>query len=100
MNDEVNRYRNQWDGDKKDNFGSIMPIKIYRVVWKDSTDKFCELWTESYEAALSKKSEIDHSNGMFRYVNFEGWFAYRFDEHDKRFGSDLRERDWFETKPR
>ena len=100
MNGEVNRYRNQWDGDKKDNFGSIMPIKIYRVVWKDSTDKFSELWTESYDAALAKKSEVDHSNGMCRYVNFEGWFAYRFDEHDKRFGSDLRERNWFETKPR
>ena len=57
MNDEVNRYRNQWDSDKKDNFGSIMPIKIYRVVWKDSTDKFSELWTESYDAALAKKSE-------------------------------------------
>lgn len=100
MNDEVNRYRNQWDSDKKDNFGSIMPLKIYRVVWKDSSDKFSELWTESYDAALAKKSEVDHSNGVLRYVNFEGWFAYRFDEHDKRFGSDLRERDWFETKPR
>ena len=100
MNDEVNRYRNQWDNDKKDNFGSIMPIKIYRVVWKDLSDKFSELWTEYYDIALAKKAEIDHSNGMFRYVNFEGWFAYRFDEHDKRFGSDLRERDWFETKPR
>ena len=100
MNDEVNRYRNQWDNDKKDNFGSIMPIKIYRVVWKDLSDKFSELWTESYDIALAKKAEIDNSNGMFRYLNFEGWFAYRFDEHDKRFGSDLRERDWFETKPR
>ena len=97
MNDEVNRYRNQWDSDKKDNFGSIMPIKIYRVVWKDSTDKFCELWTESYETGLAKKSEVDHSNGVFRYVNFEGWFAYRFDEHDKRFGRDSREPVWFET---
>ena len=100
MNVEVNRYRNQWDGGKNDNFGSVMPIKIYRVVWKDSTEQFFELWTESYDAALAKKAEIDHSKGAFLYVNFEGWFAYRFDEHDKRFGSDPREREWFETKPK
>lgn len=100
MNGEVNRYRNQWDNDKEDNFGSLMPIKIYRVVWKDSNDKFCELWTESYDTALKKKAEVEHSNGLFRYVNFEGWFAYRFDEHDKRFGRDLRERDWFEPNRR
>ena len=57
-------------------------------------------WIQSYDGALAKKAEVDHSKGELRYVNFEGWFAYRFEEHDKRFGSDLRERDWFETKPR
>ncbi len=97
MNDEVNRYRNQWDRDKKDNFGSIMPLKIYRVVWKDSSDTYCELWTHSYDDALAKKAEIDNSQNALQYVNFEGWFAYRFDEHDKRFGRDSRERDWFEA---
>ncbi len=98
MNDEVNRYRNQWDNHKEDNFGSIMPIKIFRVVWKDERDNYCEFWTESEKLAYEKKHQIDHSNGEFRYINFEGWFAYRFDEHDKRFGGPLtlREREWFE----
>lgn len=94
---DVNRYRNQWDNDKDDNFGSIMPITIYRVTWKDSDGEFHEFWTESKDAAFKKKYAIDHSNGAMQYVNFEGWFAYRSFEHDKRFGRTPREREWWEN---
>ena len=99
MSKEVNRYRNQWDNDKEDNFGSIMPITIYRVVWKDkSSGKYNEFWTEDELKAYEKKDEIDHSDGALIYVNFESWFAYRSDEHDKRFGGRNRERGWWEPR--
>jgi len=100
MNDEVNRYRNQWDNQKEDNFGSIMPIFIYRVVWKDENLKYCEFWTESEKMALDKKWEIDHSDGKLSYVNFEGWYAYRAMEHDERFGRNGRALNWWEPKRR
>ncbi len=100
MNDVVNRYRNQWDNHKEDNFGSIMPLLIYRVVWKDENGKYCELWTESEEAALEKKTSVEHSNGKYTYVNFEGWYAYRSDEHVKRFLTPKRELTWWDIKKR
>jgi hypothetical protein len=100
---EVNRYRNQWHNHIEDNFGSIMPLPIWRVTWKDENDEYQELWTQSKEKALKKKQEVDHSDGRLKYVNFEGWLAYRFNEHDKRFGWDKRpvehkERDWWEPR--
>jgi hypothetical protein len=94
---EINRFRNQWDKDMDDNFGSTMPILIYRVTWKNEGGIFQELWTESKESALKKKYEIDHSDGKMTYVNYEGWFAYRTDEHDKRFGRIPRDREWWDS---
>jgi hypothetical protein len=98
MFDIVNRFREQWNNDKEDNFGAVMPIMIYRVTWKDkNTNEFFEFWCESESTALVKKSQIDLDNEL-SYINFESWFAYRSDEHDKRFGFSKRERGWWELK--
>jgi len=91
----VNRFREQWNNDIEDNFGSIMPLMLFRVTWKDNGGNCLEFWTESYQAAFEKKYLIDHSNDH-EYINFESWFAYRGDEHDKRFGRRGREFGWWE----
>jgi hypothetical protein len=96
MTNQVNKYRNQWDKDKDDNFGSVMPIMVYRVTWKDRDGVFYEFWSESENTAVLKKCEIDYSQGKYQYVNFESWFAYRSDEHDKRFGRVNRDKGWWE----
>ena len=49
-------------------------------------DVFYDAWSESETASVLKKCEIDCSLGKYRYVNFESWFAYRSDKHDKRIG--------------
>lgn len=69
---EINRFRSQWDKYTGDNIGSIMPLLIYRVTWKDEDSIFPEFWTESKESAIRKKYEIDHSHGKIAYVNYEG----------------------------
>ena len=79
----VNRFREQWNNKKEDNFGSVMPITIYRVTWKNKKDEFFEFWSESEELS---------------YINFESWFAYRSIEHDERFGFTKRERGWWEIR--
>jgi hypothetical protein len=81
---EVNMYRCQWEQDIEDNFGLIMPLTIFRVTWTEDGEQR-EYWTHDEQDAGKKKYEIDHTAG-FEYRNFEGWFAYRFEEHDKRFG--------------
>ena len=104
MDEDINRYRNQWEKNTPDNLGSIMPLAIWRVTWKDENGQYQEFWTDSKEKALRKKcNEIDRSDGQLKYVNFEGWLAYRFDEHDKRFGfnkrpKELQRLDWWEPK--
>lgn len=92
----VNKFRPQWENNVDDGFGTLMPITIYRVTWKDQRGEYCEYWTEEYMSAFDKKYEIDHSDGKMEYVNFESWFAYRSDEHDKRFGKTSREKGWWE----
>ena len=91
----VNKYREQWNNTVEDGFGNLMPITIYRVTWKDKANIYYEFWTESEGAAARKKYEIDH--GDLIYVNFESWFSYRSDEHDKRFGPTKRKRGWWEA---
>jgi hypothetical protein len=81
---KVNMHRCQWEQDIEDNFGSMMPLTLFRVTWTEGGVPR-EYWTNSEEDAGKKKYEIDHTAGL-AYRNFEGWFAYRFDEHDKRFG--------------
>lgn len=98
MNDEVNRYRNQWDNEKPDNLASIMPLMIFRVVWKDQSGQYFELWTHSKAEALEKKKSVDHSSEKFLYVNFEAWYAYRSMEHEAKFGRNGRALDWWEPK--
>lgn len=98
MSIEINKHRNQWDNKIEDNFGTIMPIMIYRVVWKDENLRYCEFWTESEKLAINKKSQIDHSDGKLSYVNFEGWFAYRAMEHDAKFGRKGRDLHWWEPR--
>jgi len=91
----VNRFREQWNNDKEDNFGSVMPLMIYRLTWKNKEGEFFEFWSEQESVAVNKKSEIDHNQNLI-YINFESWFAYRSDEHDKRFGYTKRELGWWE----
>ena len=93
----VNRFREQWNNKKEDNFGSVMPITIYRVTWKNKKDEFFEFWSESEEVATRKKCDIDYDNEL-SYINFESWFAYRSIEHDERFGFTKRERGWWEIR--
>jgi hypothetical protein len=97
---KVNRFRKQWENNIEDNYGSIMPIMIYRVTWIDREKKNHEYWSSNRHDAHMKKSAIDHSNGEFEYSNFEGWYAYRTEEHDKRFGAKFRESEWWEAKNR
>ena len=96
MSEDVNRYREQWNNHIDDHFGSVMPITIFRVTWKDPEGDYCEYWTESIEQAHQKKWDIDHSDGKLAYINFESWLSYRSDEHDRRFGRIPRERGWWE----
>ncbi len=93
----VNKFREQWNNEKEDNFGSVMPILIYRVTWKNKNNEYFEFWSESEEIATRKKCDIDYDNEL-DYVNFESWFAYRYDEHDKRFGYTKREKGWWEWR--
>ena len=93
----VNKFREQWNNTIEDGFGSLMPLTIFRVTWKNENDEYFERWYGSEKEAFDKKYEIDHNNEL-RYINFESWFAYRSDEHDKRFGYTDRERGWWETK--
>ena len=60
----VNRFREQWNNKKEDNFGSVMPITIYRVTWKNKKDEFFEFWSESEEVATRKKCDIDYDNEL------------------------------------
>ncbi len=94
---EVNKYREQWNNTVEDNFGQLMPITIYRLTWKDKSNNHFEFWSESEQIAVTRKSEIDYSKEL-EYVNFESWFAYRSDEHDKRFGPTKRTRGWWEAR--
>jgi len=93
----VNKFREQWNNTIEDGFGSLMPLTIFRVTWKNKNNEYFEHWTESEKSAFDIKYEIDHNNEL-SYVNFESWFAYRSDEHDKRFGYTDRERGWWETR--
>lgn len=88
---KINRFRKQWENNIEDNYGSIMPIMIYRVTWIDREKKNHEYWSSNRHVAHMKKHAIDQSSGEFEYSNFEGWYAYRTDEHDKRFGAKFRE---------
>lgn len=97
---KINKFRKQWENTVDDNYGSIMPIMMYRVTWTDREKRGHEFWSSNRHEAHMKKSAIDLSNGEFEYSNFEGWFAYRTDEHDKRFGAKFRESEWWEVKSR
>lgn len=83
---KVNKFRAETESHIEDNFGSIMPVMLYRVTWKDIKGNYKELWTGSRSEAHRKKHEVDHSNEVLSYVNFEGWFAYRSIEHDAKYG--------------
>ena len=98
----VNRYRAQWE-DEDDNFGSAMPVQLYRVTWKDNTGKHFEFWTEDINAANQKKGEIDYCDfdealgiKTLHYLNFESWFAYRRTEHEQQIGKVNAERGWWD----
>ena len=93
----VNKFREQWNNTIEDGFGSLMPLTIFRVTWKNENDEYFERWYGSEQEAVDKKCEIDHNNEL-SYVNFESWFAYRSDEHDKRFGYTERQRGWWEAR--
>ena len=95
MDKQVNKYREQWNNTKEDNFGEFMPLMIYRLTWKNQSGEYFEFWSESEIVATDKKSQIDIDSEL-SYINFESWFAYRSDEHDKRFGYKDRERGWCE----
>ena len=92
----INKYRDQWNNTVDDGYGKYMPITVFRVTWKDKSNQYYEFWTESESVAFAKKYEIDHNRDL-DYVNFESWFAYRSEEHDKRFGYLPRERGWWES---
>lgn len=81
---EVNKFRTQAEQFNDDGFGYLMPITLLRLTW-DEQGGPREYWTSSENEAHRKKFEIDHS-GNQSYRNCEGWFAYREDEHDRRFG--------------
>jgi len=91
----VHKFRAQWEQDIEDNFGTIMPLIVFRVTWSTPDGKNHEFWSNSEEEALGKKFVIDHSEEGLRYINYEGWFAYRFDEHDRRFGYLPRDCEWW-----
>ena len=91
----VYKYREQWNNTVDDGFGCVMPLTIFRVTWKNKNNEYFEFWCETEKKASDKKYEIDHCDEL-SYVNFESWFAYRSDEHDKRFGSVNRKRGWWE----
>ncbi len=93
----INKYREQWNNTVEDGYGKLMPITVYRVTWKDKANKYYEFWSETEQVAAFKKRDIDHDDEL-EYVNFESWFAYRSDEHDKRFGYTKREKKWWEAK--
>ena len=92
----IDKFRAQWDAHLDDGWGKLMPVTIYRVTWKDASGEFRQFWTDSYDEAFKKKYEIDHSRGVLTYVNFESWFSYRSEEHDRRFGKGKREKGWWE----
>lgn len=85
---EINKYREQWNNKVEDNFSQLMPVTVYRVTWNDIDSNYFECWCESEKAAFDKKYEIDHNN-VLEYVNFESWFAYRSDEHDKPVNKEI-----------
>lgn len=94
----VNKFRNQWDAHLDDGRDELMPVTIYRVTWNDESGEFRQFWTDSYDEAFKKKYEIDHSGNVLTYVNFESWFSYRSDEHDRRFGNGNRDKGWWEAR--
>lgn len=95
MPSSVNKYREQWNNSTEDGFGTLMPLTIFRVTCKNEKNEYFEYWCETEKKAVNKKTEIEDSKDLI-YVNFESWFAYRSDEHDKRFGYTQRERGWWE----
>jgi hypothetical protein len=97
MTININKFRKQGDNKKEDNFGVVMPIQIFRLTWKNVDNEFFEFWSQNEIEAVNKKSKID-LDSQLEYLNFESWFAYRCDEHDKRFGYLEREHGWWDKK--